>query len=81
MRRFKVKLKAAHEKTGLSPYAVHKATGIAQNTVRKYVQEEIIVDYIPMTVVALADFYGVDWRDPEVVEVIETDGEAALLPG
>lgn len=70
--RFKVKLKAAHDKTGLTAYMVGKRTGIAINTVSKYIDnDEVVVDYIPTTVVKLAEFYGLDWRDPNVIEVVE----------
>jgi hypothetical protein len=70
--RFRVKLKAAHDKTGLTAYMVGKKTGIAINTVSKYItDDEVVVDYIPTTVVKLAEFYGLDWRDSKVIEVIE----------
>lgn len=69
---FRIKLKKAHDATGLSPYRVWKLTGVAQNTIRKYVDvDEVIADRIESVVVRLAEFYGVDWRDPEVVEVVQ----------
>jgi hypothetical protein len=79
--RFKIKLKAAHDKTGLTAYMVGKRTGVAINTVSKYItHDEIIVDYIPATVVKLAEFYGLDWRDSKVIEVIDTPEMEAALP-
>jgi len=70
---FKIKLQPIHEATGLSAYAVAKATGIAQATVRKYVeaQDGVLSSYVPSVIVKLAEYYGVDWRSPEVVEVVE----------
>ncbi len=66
--KFRIKLKAAHDKTGLTFYAVAKQTGIASNTVQKYADVDVVIsDYIPTTVIRLAQFYGVDWRDPSVL--------------
>lgn len=76
MVKFRIRLKPVHEKSGMSPYKVWKKTGVAQTTVRKYVDaDEVIQTYIPNVVVTLANFYGVDWRDPAIVEVIEEDPE------
>lgn len=67
--KFRIRLKHVHDKTGLSPYAVAKEVPASQNTVRKYVDEdEVISTYIPNAVVELCNFYGVDWRDPNIVE-------------
>lgn len=68
--RFLIKLKQAHENKGLTPYAVAKQLGLNQNTVRKYATEEIEADVLPAHVIQLANFYGVDWRDPAIIEVI-----------
>lgn len=77
--KFKIKLKAAHDKTGLTFYAVAKQTGIASNTVQKYADVDVVIsDYIPTTVIRLAQFYGVDWRDPSVVEIVEEAEEEKL---
>lgn len=80
-KRFKVRLKAAHDATGLTAYAVWKQTGVAINTVEKYTQQdELVADYIPATVIRLAEFYGLDWRDPKVIEVVEDpEMESPLL--
>ncbi|GIL09305.1 MAG: hypothetical protein BroJett033_8160 [Chloroflexota bacterium] len=72
--KFRVKLKAAHAATGLSPYAVAKRTGVAQNTVKKYVEvDEVITERLESSLLVLMAFYGVDWRSPSVVEVIEDE--------
>lgn len=70
MRKYRIRLKALHDKTGLTAYAVAKRAGITETTTRKYVySEEVISDTLPIAVTLLADFYGVDWRD--VVETFE----------
>lgn len=69
---FRIRLKPAHEQMGLTAYAVAKALGLSQTTVRKYVDnDEVLSSYVPSVVITLAKFYGVDWRDPAVVEVQE----------
>jgi hypothetical protein len=78
-RSFKVKLQKVHEQADVSGFAVSKAIGASYNTVLKYISnEEVVVDYLHYTVLALCDFYGVDWRDPEIIEVVtESEGENA----
>lgn len=85
--KFLIKLAAVHEKSGLSPYAVAKATGLNENTVRRYVTENVPSERIYSHIVALTDFYGVDWRDPNIIEWVsdseedETpENETALVP-
>lgn len=72
--RFLVKLKKYHKETGLSTYEVGKKTGIAANSVVRYTSKDVVpVGYLAPTVIKLARFYGVDWRDPSVVEIVECD--------
>lgn len=72
---FIIRLKAAHDQTGLSPYAVHKQTGIAINTIVKYTSEdEVKTGTLWPSVIRLAEFYGLDWRDPRVIGVVEEGG-------
>lgn len=78
-----IKLKAVHEASGRSQYSVAKATGISLNTVKKYIGnkvegEGVEAGYLPIEVIALCKHYGVDWRDPAIVEVIEADDEDEL---
>lgn len=68
---FRIRLNELHKKSGLTAYAVAKETGLIQNTVRKYLTEEIVTERVHSYIVTLAEFYGADWRD--VVEVIEDD--------
>lgn len=72
--RFLVKLKKAHQEKGLSTVDIHKATGIAINSVARYVSKDSVeVGYLSPIVIKLAQFYGLDWRDPSVVEIIPED--------
>lgn len=80
-RRFLIKLQKAHEDFGWSTYAVAKELGLAYNTVNKYVSSNVISDTLPTQVIQLAEFYGVDWKDPAVVEVIEdSDDTQPITP-
>lgn len=74
--KFVIKLKPLHEHTGLSPYAVAKRINVAQNTVRKYVDtDEVVSDRLESAVLVMCRFYGADWRDPEVISVVDEDPE------
>jgi hypothetical protein len=71
--KFKVKLKSVHKRSGLSYYRVAKDTGLPMNTVIRYAKHDPVVSRLENTFIILCDYYGVDWRDPAVVEVIEED--------
>lgn len=74
--RFRIRLKQAHEESGLSAYMVSKETGISAATVRKYTDvDEIIGETLPSPVITLAKFYGVDWRNPEIIQVITEESD------
>lgn len=74
--RFRIHLQDAHKDKGLSPYKVALLTNVAQNTIKKYVEpEEVVVERIEGVLVSLIEFYGLDWRDPAVIEVIESPVE------
>lgn len=73
MRRYLIKLKDAHDKSGLTPYAVAKKLGLNFNTVRKYLTNYVEADVLPIHISQIAEFYGLDWRSPDVVEVIEEE--------
>ena len=69
-------LKSAHERTGMSPYAIAKKTDIAINTVVKYTEDDVVeTKQLWGIVVKLCEFYGLDWRDPNVIEVVEESPE------
>lgn len=72
MKRFAVRLKSLYDAKGLSPYHVWKQTGVAQNTVKRYAQSDVvIVGTLEPAVIALAQFYGVDWKT--VVDIVEDE--------
>lgn len=74
--KFLVKLKAVHQASGYSQYRVAKDTGLSLNTVKKYLAEDSVeCGYLPMQAIQMARFYGVDWRDPSVIELIEEDSD------
>lgn len=72
-KRFLVKLKDHHDKTGLTPYAVAKQSGLNYNTVNKFVSSYVELDRLPAHVLTLIEFYGLDWHDPTVIEVLSED--------
>jgi hypothetical protein len=82
--RFLVKLKGPHDKSGLSAYEVAKRLGLNAVTVRKWVSKDIEAEFLPDHVLKIVHFYGLDWRDPAVIEVIdsgkdESSGQAKTL--
>lgn len=76
MRRFLIKLKDAHEEKGLTAYAVAKTLNMNWNTVSKYVTAYVETETLPVQVIELTEFYGLDWRDPAVIEVIVDESVA-----
>lgn len=79
--KFVIKLGPVHERSGLTRYRVAKDLNLSHNTVAKYVDEpQIVVDYITPMVTALCDYYGVDWRDPAIIELIEDEEEETESP-
>lgn len=70
-KKFRIRFRDLHEKSGLTAYAVAKETGLIENTVRKYVTKEVVSERIYNYVVTLAEYYGADWKD--VVEVIDDE--------
>ncbi len=75
--RFLVKLKEPHEKSGFSAYEVAKRLGLNASTVRKWVSKNVEAEFLPDHVLKIVHFYGLDWRDPSVIEVIEVESEAS----
>lgn len=72
---FRINLKDAHERSGVTAYQVAKETGLALGTVYKYSRSsDIKTDRLENPVIVLAQYYGVDWRDPAVVEVVYQNG-------
>jgi len=86
--RFLINLKDAHEKSGLTAYAVAKQINsnsprdkpvITESTVRKYATQVVETTELISHVIVLAEFYGVDWHDPAIVQVIEEDESEGQL--
>jgi len=76
MRLFRVRLRHLHEKSGLSVYKVAKLTGLSHNSVGKYVTADYVdSEYVTTAVTILAEFYGANWRDSDIVEVLTDDIE------
>lgn len=71
--RFHINLRDVHEKSGLTSYAVATQLNLNQGTVRKYTTQIVETDELLSHVILMADFYGVDWHDPAIVQVIEED--------
>lgn len=81
--KFIIKLKPVHEASGFSQYSVHKETGMSLNTVKKYIGDKspddgVEVRYLPTEVIILCQHYGVDWRNPSIIQVIEDDAEEEI---
>lgn len=72
--KFRVRLGKAHRESGLTQYAVIRDTGINKNTVRRYIRDdEVLVDKIETPLIMLIGFYGLDWHDPAVLDIVEVD--------
>lgn len=72
-KRYLIHLKDALKKSGLTPYSVAKQLGLNKNTVRKYLEQDVTAEYLPTHVIDIVEFLGLDWRNPDVIEVIEVE--------
>jgi transcriptional regulator with XRE-family HTH domain len=72
-KRYVIHLKDALNQSGLTAYAVAKRLGLNKNTVNKYLKQDVVAEYLPAHVLDIAGFLGLDWRDPDVIEVIEVE--------
>lgn len=72
-KRYVIHLKDALSKSGLTAYAVAKRLGLNKNTVNKYVKQDVVAEYLPAHVIDIVEFLGLDWRSPDVIEVIELE--------
>jgi hypothetical protein len=71
--RLRIKLNEVHERSGLSFYRVAKDTGLPMNTVMRYGKEVAIMQSLSNSAIILCNYYGVDWRDPSIVEMFEDE--------
>ncbi len=59
-----VSLKAAHDRTKLSSYKVHKLTGVNIGTVKRYARSDAVeIAQLSVSIATLCEFYGVDFHD------------------
>lgn len=72
-KRYIIHLRDALKKSGLTAYAVAKQLGLNKNTVHKYLVQDVTAEYLPAHVIDIAEFLGLDWRDPDVIEVIQVE--------
>jgi transcriptional regulator with XRE-family HTH domain len=70
-KKFLIKLSDHVNKQHWTAYAVAKQLGLNQTTVRKFMSGHVVMEYLPNHVIQIAEFYGLDWHDKSVVEVIE----------
>lgn len=77
--KFVVRLREAHLASGLSKYRVARDNKVSDNTISKYVDEDFVsFGQLPTQVIKLCEYYGVDWRDPQIVQIIEDGSEDEL---
>ena len=62
---------------GLTIYRLSKLTGVAQNTWWKYAQGDIETPYLTAEVIQMCEYFGLNWHNPEVVEVISEEDESS----
>jgi len=78
VRLFKIKLNRIHEeREGPTAYEIAKRLNLNENTVRTYLSGEVTRRMLPVYIKDLADFFGVDWRDSNIVEIIEVADDEA----
>lgn len=74
--KFRVRLKDLHEATGLTHYSVAKRAGVSINTVERYTKTDaVFFERLEPAVIKLMEFYGLDWQNPDHLELIEDEPE------
>lgn len=53
-------------------YRLAQKTGVTFNTVKKYIAGDVSTPYLTAEVMQLCEYFGLDWRDPAVVEEFTT---------
>lgn len=62
-------------------YKIAQKSGASFNTVKKYAAGDIKTPYLTGEVMQLCEYFGLDWRNPDVVEEItikESDSSGQL---
>jgi len=73
---FRINLMQAHNDSNLTAYMIAKKLRengfkISKATVNRYAFSVIYQKELTEAVLHLCEFYGVDWRDPAIVDVVE----------
>jgi hypothetical protein len=81
MKRFKIKLRRYFTPLGISYYKVSKATGVTQNTARRYLMEdEVMIDRLEPHMFLIAEFLGLGFNDiKEFVEIVEESPDSGEI--
>jgi predicted transcriptional regulator len=58
-------------------YKLAQKTGVTFNTVKKYIAGDVTTPYITGEVLKLCEYFGLDWRDENVIEPIEVEDESS----
>lgn len=56
---------------GLTIYRIAKDTGVSFNFVKKFAAGDVKTPYVTSEVVQLCKYFKLDWRNPEIVELME----------
>lgn len=51
-------------------YKIAQKSGVTFNTVKKYIAGDVSTPYLTAEVMQLCEFFGLDWRNPSVVEEV-----------
>jgi hypothetical protein len=71
--RFRINLKDAHIRKGVTIYGVAKATGIPYNTVSKYLSAVVVQYTLPSHVIDLIEHLGLSPADPDVISFVKVE--------
>ena len=72
-KRYIVHLKDEHRKRNLTAYAVARDTGLNKNTVRKFLENNVELEYLPAHVITICEYFGLNWKDPNVIEIYDDE--------
>ncbi len=64
-------------------YKIAQKSGASFNTVKKYAASDVKTPYLTGEVMQLCEYFGLDWRDPAVVEEVtsaENQSSGQLKP-
>lgn len=70
---FKVRISGAIAAKEQTIYRVAVDSGVAFNTVKKYAAGDVETPYLTTEVINMCNYLGLDWHDPQVVEVVKAE--------